>query len=285
MAKMKNKVILITGAAGGIGSATARRFVEQGAKVVLADVDTTALAEEQAGLQAAAKAKGHGEGNVHSLEVDVTDPAACQRAVSEAVEHYGRLDVVWANAGISIFGPMQLVEADRWRRLIDINLLGAYNVIQAGLEEVIKAKGHIAITASWASFAHSPGHSAYAAAKAGVEAMANALRVEVADPGVTVGVLHPGWINTSLVTKKIDDHPAFNVYMESLPKPLAQLSDVEELAEVLAKGIAKRKAKVIYPRLGWGLHAIRALLPTPLLSAGQRKAAPRMREEFRKNPR
>lgn len=175
MAKMKNKVILITGAAGGIGSATARRFVEQGAKVVLADVDTTALAEEQAGLQAAAKA--------------------------------------------------------------------------------------------------------------GVEAMANALRVEVADQGVTVGVLHPGWINTSLVTKKIDDHPAFNVYMESLPKPLAQLSDVEELAEVLAKGIAKRKAKVIYPRLGWGLHAIRALLPTPLLSAGQRKAAPRMREEFRKNPR
>lgn len=115
--------------------------------------------------------------------------------------------------------------------------------------------------------------------------MANALRTEVADQGVKVGVLHPGWIGTCLVTKKIDDHPAFNVYLESLPKPIAQLTKVEELAKELAKAIAQRKANVIYPKIGWGLHALSAVLPTPLLTAGQRKAVPEMRRVFAENPR
>ena len=109
---------------------------------------------------------------------DVTDFGSCEKAVAAAVERHGRLDVVWANAGIGAGGPAELIEPDAWARVVQVNLIGAFNTVRAALPEVIRARGHVAVTASLASFAHAPGLSAYAASKAGVEAFADALRVE-----------------------------------------------------------------------------------------------------------
>lgn len=269
-----NQVVLISGAAGGIGAATARLLAERGAHVVLADLDSTALESLAAGIPASSTAV-----------LDVTDPAACAAVVRRVVETHGRLDVVWANAGISAYGPAELLDPDAWRRVVEVNLVGAYNLVNAALPAVIEAKGYVALTASWASFAHSPGHTSYAATKAGLEAFGNALRTEVAHQGVGVGVFHPGWTATPLVNHKLADHPAFNALLESLPGPLARVTPVDELAEVLADAIEQRRSRVIHPRAGWFLHLLRPILPTPLFSASGRKVAPTVRALYREHPR
>ena len=262
-----DQVILVSGAAGGIGAATARRLVDRGARVVLADIDEEALTSVAAELGDRASA----------VRLDVTDPASCEAAVEHTVATFEHLDVVWANAGISAFGPVELLDETAWRRVVAVNLVGAYNLVHAALPAVLESRGYVAFTASWASFAHSPGHSAYAAAKAGVEAMANSMRSELAHQGVGVGVFHPGWIATPMVTDKIDHHPAFNALLASLPGPLRTVTPVDDVADVLADAVQERRSKVVYPRTGWVLHALRPVLATKLLTRTGRSVAPEVR--------
>ena len=171
---LNDKVILITGGARGIGAATALELARRGARPVLADVDTEALAATAAAISP----------RPLTLELDVTDAAACEAAVEQVLEQRGRLDVVWANAGIASFGPLQLTDQAAWGRTVEVNLLGAYHTVRAALPAVIARRGYVAVTASLASFAHAPHMSAYCATKAGVEAMSNSLRIEVAEHGV-----------------------------------------------------------------------------------------------------
>lgn len=267
---LHGQVILITGAAGGIGAATASRLAQRGARLVLCDRNELALKDVAAGLK----------GQHLTISVDVTDLQACQSAVDTAKQHFGCIDVVWANAGISAFAPFDLMDAAAWHQVIQINLLGAYNIIKAALPDVITAQGYVAITASGASWAHSPSHSAYAASKAGVEALANSLRVELIDRGVDVGVFHPMWIKTPMVTDKQAHHDAFNVYFNSLPAPLRKITEVDVLAAVLEQAFEHRETKVIYPHFNWLLHGLRAFLPTKLLTSSLRKIAPEVRKAF-----
>ncbi|MGB8407037.1 MAG: short-chain dehydrogenase/reductase [Mycobacterium sp.] len=267
---LSGKVILITGAAGGIGNATAVQLARRGARLVLADLDTSALKRAEARVP----------GDTSTVSVDVTDADSCADAVHATLQRHGRIDAVWANAGISAYGPMDLMDSAVWRRVIEVNLLGSYNIVQSALPGIIEQRGYVALTASWASFAHSPGHSAYAASKAGMEAFANCLRSELACTGVQVGVFHPGWVDTPMVTEKRDHQPAFRALLDSLPAPLRSLTAVDELSVVLADAFTRRSAKVIYPRRGWALHVLRALLPTKFATARARKAAPDIRRLF-----
>ena len=117
------KVIFITGGARGIGAATGRELSRRGASVVLADLDTSALEQTAASYDTAPL----------TIELDVTDIDACKAAVEQVLDERGRLDVVWANAGIGAGGPMQLAAPDAWRRTIEVNLLGAYYTVYACL--------------------------------------------------------------------------------------------------------------------------------------------------------
>src|SRR5581483_3349759 len=137
------KVVLITGGAGGIGAAGAVELARRGAVPVLADID-------EAGLAAAAAAVGR---DTMTTSLDVTDFDACAQAVARVVERHERLDGVWANAGIGVGGPAELVDPAAWTRVVEVNLIGAFNTVRAALPEVIRARGHVAITASLASFA------------------------------------------------------------------------------------------------------------------------------------
>lgn len=130
------------------------------------------------------RADHRSRGSATGVVLDVTDPASCVAAAEFALRTHGRLDVIWANAGVSAFRPVKLMDPASWRRVIEINLLGAYNLVQAALPHIIATQGYAAFTASGASFAHSPGHSAYAASKAGLEAPGIALRTELAENGV-----------------------------------------------------------------------------------------------------
>ena len=262
--------MLVTGGAGGIGCAVARELERRGAEPVLADLDRDALAEAAARFARAPQ----------QLVMDVTSRASCAAAIGDLLAHHGRLDIAWANAGISAFGPVSALDPDTWRRVVDVNLLGAFETLRASLPAVTARRGHLAVTCSLASFSHQPGVSAYAASKAGLEALANALRIEVADQGVTVGTIHPGYVQTPLVLEQERDDPAYRRLRAALRPPFAVSVPVERVSPVIADGLAKRASRVIAPRSGWLVHALRPVLNTRPLTRELRRAAPDIRELF-----
>ncbi|KQS00572.1 hypothetical protein ASG12_06740 [Williamsia sp. Leaf354] len=263
---LPGQVVVITGGAGGLGVAAARVCAERGAVVVLLDRDADALARAESSIP--------GLGSTHVL--DVTDRSACVRVIDEVVARHGRIDVVWANAGVSVFGPVDALADGEWQRVIDINLIGAHNIVRAGLRPILASRGYIAMTCSWASFAHQPGHSAYAAAKAGLEAFADSLRLELAGTGVAVGAFHPGWIDTAMVTGKLEQ-PAFAALLRALPAPFGTVSTVDAITPHLVSAIERRVSRMIYPRVGWALLAGRAVLQTSVFTRRSRTVAPEIR--------
>jgi NAD(P)-dependent dehydrogenase (short-subunit alcohol dehydrogenase family) len=267
---LTDKVFLITGAARGIGAATARELARRGARLALADLDAEALAATAAAMSPPALA----------IELDVTDAAACQVAVEQALSEYGRLDAVWANAGIASFGPLQLTDPSSWRRTVEVNLLGAYYTVHAALPAVIAQRGYVAITASMASFAHPPAMSAYAATKAGVEAMANALRLEVAHHGVDVATIHPTWMDTDMVREAEGSFRAYKRLRQSMRPPFSRTHPVDRAKQDIVAGFERRRRRIFSPpsmRVG---HVMRSALTTRAFERDWRAAAPEIGQLF-----
>jgi NAD(P)-dependent dehydrogenase (short-subunit alcohol dehydrogenase family) len=267
---LRGKVVLVTGGARGIGAAGAAELARRGAKPVLVDVDEAALADTAHRLG----------GDVLTAVADVTDFAACEKAVASAVERHGRVDIVWANAGIGAGGPVELIEPEAWARVVQVNLIGAFHTVRAALPEVIRARGHVAITASLASFAHAPGLSAYTASKAGVEAFADALRVEVAHQGVTVSTLHPSWIDTDMVREGDAESAAFQRLRASLRPPFAKTHPVDAIVPAIVDGFAQRRARLFLPGFVRLAFRIRNTLNSPTAQRDQLKIVPQMRQLF-----
>ena len=175
MSAVKQKVVLITGGARGVGAEVARRLHATGANLVLTDVDEAALREIGTDL---------GEDRVLTAVADVRDLAAMEDVAARAVDRFGGIDVVMANAGISTYGSVLKVDPEAFRTLVDVNIVGVFNTVRAALPAVIDRRGYVLIVSSAAAFAASPGLAPYDTAKAGVEQFANALRLEVAHLGV-----------------------------------------------------------------------------------------------------
>ena len=268
---LSGKVMLITGGARGIGAATARELARRGALPVLADLDIDALAATAAAISPTPV----------TVELDVTDLDACEAAVQRVLEEHGRLDVVWANAGIGSGGPLQLTDPAAWRRTVEVNLLGAYNTVRTALPAVIAQRGYVAVTASLASFAHGPYMSAYCATKAGVEAMANSLRIEVAHHGVDVATIHPTWIDTDMV-RETDDLPTFQLLRRALRPPFKKTYPVEQAVTDIVAGFEQRRRRICVPRFVYLAHALRPLLTTGLMERDQLAIAPELERSFRR---
>jgi NAD(P)-dependent dehydrogenase (short-subunit alcohol dehydrogenase family) len=262
---LRGQVLLITGAGSGIGAATAAELHRCGAIVVLQDCDA-------AGLQTTAAALG---GDVLTAQGDVTSMADCQAAVAATLARHGRLDVVWANAGMASFGPLAHTEPLAWRRCIDVNVMGVFNTVRSALPAVMAQRGYVLVTASAASFAHAPAMSAYAASKAAVEAMCNAWRIELAAHGVGVGAIHAHWVTTPLVTEGAL-HPAFARLRQTMPGVMNRETPAAAAAVMIADGIERRRRRIWVP--GWvrALHWLRALLHTPVAERELLRAAPEM---------
>jgi NAD(P)-dependent dehydrogenase (short-subunit alcohol dehydrogenase family) len=261
---LSGKVFLITGAARGIGAATATELARRGARPVLADLDGDALADVSASISP----------RPLTIELDVTNAAACDEAVERVVAAHGRLDAVWANAGIASFGPLMLTDPAAWTRTIEVNLLGAYNTVRAALNAVVAQQGFVAITASMASFAHPPGFSAYAASKSAVEAMGNALRVEVAHLGVDVATIHPTWIDTDLVRETASSFQAYRRLRQAMRPPFSRTMPVERAVTDIVAGFEQRRRRICSPRLMQVAQVMRPLLTTRIFERDWRAAAP-----------
>ena len=240
MSGVRGKVVLITGGARGVGAATATQLVADGAKVVLVDLDAEPLGELVARL---------GADSATSITGDVTELGDVEAAVAHALERFGAIDVVLANAGIASYGSVEAVDPAIFRRLIDINITGVFHTVRAALPEILRRRGYILIVSSEAAYAPAPGLAAYNASKAGVEHFANSLRLELGYRGVAVGSAHMSWIDTPLVQDAKEDLASFREMLATLPGPLGATTSVEQCAAAFVRGIEKRAMRVNVP--GW----------------------------------
>jgi NAD(P)-dependent dehydrogenase (short-subunit alcohol dehydrogenase family) len=243
------KTIFVTGAARGIGAETVRRAAARGANVA-------AVGLEPDELERVASSCGD---RGAAFECDVTDRDQIQAAVDGTLERFGGIDAVVVNAGIGNGGLMRYMEPDAFEAVLRVNLIGSYRTIQATLPHVIDRRGYMLQIASVAAIVHTPGMAAYSASKAGVEAMADSLRGEVAHLGVDVGQAYFSWIGTDLVYGG-DDNPIAQRAQAELRGPLAKRYPVSMAADAIIQGIEERRRIVVTPKWVRPMVAIKTIL-------------------------
>lgn len=258
MSSVNGKVVFITGGGNGVGAAVGRRLHAKGAKVVLTDVDEVKLHDVASDL---------GGDRVLTQVADVRDLDAMQAAASRALDRFGGIDVVIANAGIATYGSVLNIDPEAFKTLIDVNVLGVFHTVRAALPSVIDRRGYVLIVSSEAAYIALPGLAPYNASKAGVEHFANALRLEVAHLGVAVGSAHMSWIDTPLVRETKADLSTAREMIESLPGPLGKTTSVDKCATAFVKGIEGRKSHINCP--GWVglLRWLKPPMATPFVEA------------------
>jgi NAD(P)-dependent dehydrogenase (short-subunit alcohol dehydrogenase family) len=268
---LARQVVFVTGASSGIGAAAAEELHRRGARLALFDRDAT-------GLDALSTRLG---GTALTACGDVTRSDDLEAAVAAASARFGGIDIVWANAGIASFGPLLDTDPQAWVQTIEVNLVGAFRTVRAALPSVIARRGHVAVSASAASFAHPPAMSAYSATKAGVEAMLDALGIELAHHGVTVGCIHPNWVATPMVEGADASSAAFRALRGAMRPPLGATLPVDAAALAIARALEQRDRRCFVP--GWvrWVHLLRALLHTRPAERDLRRAAPEIERLFR----
>ena len=192
MGKFDGKYVLVTGAARGIGQATALKFASEGANLLLADLKTDWLDETKE------KAEALGA-SVSTFEVDVQDAAAVQQAVDDALAVGGKIDVLVNNAGITKDGLLMRMSEEDWDAVLGVNLKGVFLFSRAICKIMMKQKsGSVVNVASVIGLIGNAGQTNYAASKAGVIAITRSMAKEVAKRGVRVNAVAPGYIQTKM---------------------------------------------------------------------------------------
>lgn len=235
------KVALVTGAGRGIGLAVAQVLHARGARIVLVDADSGSLQRVAADFGAGAL----------PVVADVRDRAAMRAVVDEAVAHFGGLDVVVANAGVSPTPATLRTMADEdFDRVIGINLTGTYNTISPALDQIVTRRGHMVVVSSVAAFSPGAGGASYMISKAAVAQLGRALRIELAAHGASAGVSYFGVVETDMTHDMFDTDELGREINALLPWPLNRRISTHAAAEVIADGIAHRAAETCAPA-GW----------------------------------
>jgi glucose 1-dehydrogenase len=222
MQRFKDKVVLVTGAGSGIGAATARRFADEGAKVVLVDQIRDRLHKTAEGLDQA---------RIMIHEADVSDLAAVEAMVRAAVDRFGRLDVLVNNAGIEQHTPLLEIDEQNWDRTIAVNLKGPFLCLQAAAKRMQKDGGSIVNISSIHEDFPFPGSTPYVAAKGGLRMLMRNASLELAPYGIRVNNVAPGAIATPINAATLAD-PAKVKELQRIV-PLERLGEPSEVAEVV----------------------------------------------------
>jgi NAD(P)-dependent dehydrogenase (short-subunit alcohol dehydrogenase family) len=253
---------IVTGGGSGIGEALSRALVARGDTVIVADIDGASaerVAGELGGLATAAK-------------VDVRDADAVQALVDDTVAAHGRLDLIFNNAGIAVGGDDLELGVAHWDRIIDINLRGVVNGVQAAYPVMAKQRsGSIVNTASVAGLIPVPFLAPYVAVKHAVVGMSLSLRGEAKGHNVNVTVVCPGFTDTPLLDKTgPDDLPKPKSMREGTARESAQrmgkLYPVDQLAQDILRGVDRKKAFVVAPRQARAFWRVYRLMPVPFVA-------------------
>jgi NAD(P)-dependent dehydrogenase (short-subunit alcohol dehydrogenase family) len=222
--RLANKTALITGGNSGIGLATARLFVAEGARVAI-------TGRNRETLEAAAKELGP---NAMALVADATDVAATEAAINRAVDKFGKLDVLFANAGIPGATPVGGTTLAAFEQVIRTNLTAVFFTVQAAVAQMNDG-GSIILNGSVISVLGSPGYSAYAASKAGVRAMARVMVSELSPRGIRVNVVAPGAIRTPIWGAAVATPAAEKAFEERIGRttPLGRIGEPDHIAKTV----------------------------------------------------
>lgn len=264
---MQGQVVVVTGAARGVGELLARKLAARGARLALVGLEPDELERVTASLG----------GDAACWTADVTDRAAMAQVAGEVIAHFRRIDVVVANAGVAAGGPFLDSDPDAFDRVIHVNLLGSIATARAFLPALLESRGYLLQIASLAAITPAPMMAAYCASKSGVEAFAHSLRAEVGHQGVAVGVGYLSWTDTDMV-RGADEDDVLRELRARLPWPANRTYPLEPAVDRIAAGIARRSPHIYAQWWLRGMQSVRGALPSVLGGAlgrrEMRRAAP-----------
>ncbi|MBM4341045.1 MAG: SDR family oxidoreductase [Deltaproteobacteria bacterium] len=247
---------IVTGGASGIGRALGEELAKCGCEVILADLQIELVEKVASEIRASG-------GKAIAVEIDVTDFPAMERLIQETVGRTGRLDYIFNNAGIVIGGTADLYCIDDWNKVLDVNLRGVINGIQAAYKVMInQGFGHIVNTASMAGFMPGPGNVSYTTTKHAIIGLSTSLRCEAEPMGVRVSVICPGVVRTPILVgggrygKMLVDIPP-----EKIERMWERLKPMPPnlFAKKVLRSVVKNKAIIIVPnwwRIFWWIYRL-----------------------------
>jgi NAD(P)-dependent dehydrogenase (short-subunit alcohol dehydrogenase family) len=246
---LDKRVVVITGAAGGMGQALSKRFLDGGARVALTDLDGEAVASQALELSSC----GH---DCMGLQLDVTDETTCAEVMSAVKERFGRLDVLINNAGITHRSLFSVTDIRVFRRVMDVNLFGSLNCTKAALDYLKKTRGRIVVISSVAGFAPLIGRTGYAASKHALHGLFNSLRAELRYCGIGVTLICPGFTATNIDINALgfDGQPARHPQTK-----VGAPASPESVADAVFQAIERRRRLVVLSgvgRLAWYMNIL-----------------------------
>ena len=237
MGECTDKVVLVTGAGGGIGAACARRLGAAGARVVVTDIHEAAAKHTADEVQAAGA-------DALALALDVTDPEAVSDAVAAAVRTFGKLDLAVNNAGVSLPRlPVEKIPVDDWRRVVETNLNGVFYCMRAQLPAMVEAGGgSIVNMASVLGLVGFVDTAAYVAAKHGVIGLTKTAALEYATRNVRINAVAPSFVDTAMLTNQQGE--GRKMRGAALLAPMGRFATVDEIAEIVLFLLSDRSSVV-----------------------------------------
>ncbi len=259
MRNFKDKVVVVTGAAGGLGRALCQRFAQAGARIAVTDLNDSDVADFTKELSATgAECRGYA--------LDVTNDAACHMVMESVVEDFGRLDVLVNNAGITHRSAFEQTQTQVFRKVMEVNFFGSLYCTQAALNSLIASRGLIVVVSSVAGLTPLLGRTGYSASKHALHGLFGSLRAELKPKGVGVTIVCPGFTATNIDKAALDfdgqptQHPQSTVGKVALP---------DETAENIFQAASRDKPTAVMSAVGklsWMVHRMRPALFEKLMT-------------------